>query len=250
MVTQFKDHFSGHAEEYDSYRPSYPQELYSHLATLTDHHDLAWDCATGNGQAAMSLIPHYKQVVATDASAEQVGQAESVGGVEFRCATAENSSLENNSVDLITVAQALHWFDLPAFAQEVERVLVDGGVLAVWTYGLMNIQNDIDELILRLYRDVVGPYWPFERTMVENGYADIEFSFTELETPAFEMGLQWDLQQVMGYLNTWSAVKAYEKDKGENPLQASLAELSKLWGDASVKYPVNWPLKLRVWRKA
>ena len=249
MTGKFKDHFSAHAQDYGQYRPDYPEEMFSYLSSLTSAHQVAWDCATGNGQAAGTLAEHFHQVIATDASAEQVGQATPIKDVEFRCATAENSSLENNSVDLITVAQALHWFDMPAFACEVERVLVDGGVLAVWTYGLMNIQNDIDELILRLYRDVVGPYWPFERTMVENGYADIVFPFTELETPAFEMGLQWDLGQVMGYLNTWSAVKAYEKDKGENPLQALLAELSELWGDSSRQYSVTWPLKLRVWRK-
>jgi len=247
MGIHFKDYFSGHARDYVQYRPPYPPELFSYLATLTTNHRLAWDCATGNGQAAVSLTGYYKKVIATDASAEQIEQSPDIDGVVYRCATAENSLLEDKSVDLITVAQALHWFDLSAFVREVKRILVDDGILAVWTYGLMHINDDIDEQISVLYSDVLGPYWPIERRMVENSYADVDLPLVIIEPPEFELSLNWDLMQVIGYLNTWSAVKRYETDQGASPVELIVPKLKKLWGDAGRKYQISWPLGVRVW---
>ena len=249
MNKDFKDHFSGHARDYEQYRPLYPQELFSYLSALTSQHRIAWDCATGNGQAAISLRQYFQRVIASDASAEQIAQVLPVEGVDFRCATAENSQLADRSVDLVTVAQALHWFDLSAFTREVERVLVEDGILAVWTYGLMHINNDIDELISDLYHEILGPYWPFERRMVENAYAEIELPLSIIEPPTFEMSLRWDLTQVIGYLNTWSAVKRYEAELDLNPIERIMADLHTLWGDEHKTYVVKWPLGLRVWRK-
>lgn len=246
----FKDYFSGHSQDYDAYRPHYPDELFFHLSHVTEHHNCAWDCATGTGQAAVELAKYYNKVIATDASDNQVRQAAELKNVQYATATAEDSGIVEHSIDLITVAQALHWFDLDRFAKEVDRVLVDHGVLAVWTYNLLTIEQDIDEYINHLYSDLLGPYWAPERTLVENGYQDINFPFTELDVPQFDMYSHWNLRQLIGYLNTWSAVKQYESVKQHNPIELIFQELATAWGDGEQERPVRWPLALRIWRKS
>jgi len=250
MSTNFKDLFSGHAEDYSTFRPHYPDELFFHLSHLTKNHDRAWDCATGTGQAAVQLAKYYKKVIATDASDNQVRQAVELKNVTYAAAPAEHSGIEDQSIDLITVAQALHWFDLDAFAKEVERVLVDQGVLAVWTYNLLTINSEIDELVNHLYSGLLDPYWAPERTLVENGYQDINLPFTELDLPRFEMNSHWNLRQLIGYLNTWSAVKAYEAKQKNNPIELIFQDLATAWGDSDQERLVCWPLALRIWQKS
>ncbi len=155
----FKDHFSGHAQEYSQARPTYPKELFAYLASIAPRHDAVWDCATGNGQAAVGLSAYFKKVIATDASEQQIQNAEQRDNIEYRVTTAEHSGLDNHSVDLIAVAQALHWFDFDNFYQEVKRVLKADGVLAVWTYALLSTPDDkINRLINEFYTDIVGSY--------------------------------------------------------------------------------------------
>ena len=244
----FQDHFSGHAADYARFRPHYPPELFAWLAELAPASELAWDCATGNGQAAVALSAHFAEVVATDASAEQVAQAEAHAGVRYAVAPAEESGLPEGSVDLVTVAQALHWFDLGRFYAEVRRVLRPSGILAVWSYGLFECSPAVDVLVRRLYADIVGPYWPMERRLVEEGYRSLPYPFPELAPPAFAMEARWTLAQTAGYLNTWSAVQRYRKDRAEDPLDLIAAELTAAWGDPAAAQRLRWPLQLRVGR--
>jgi ubiquinone/menaquinone biosynthesis C-methylase UbiE len=147
IAMTFKDHFSGHSQEYRKFRPLYPAELFSHLASLCAEKELAWDCATGSGQAAMGLGEHFREVIATDASVNQIANASPSPGVTYCVAHAENSRIKSGSVDLITVAQALHWFNISAFADESNRVLKDRGILAVWTYGLLSFDDELDSIV-------------------------------------------------------------------------------------------------------
>jgi len=244
----FQDHFSGHAADYARFRPHYPPALFEWLAQIAPTRELAWDCATGSGQAAVALSERFAEVVATDASAEQVAQAEAHPGVRYAVAPAEASGLADASVDLVTVAQALHWFDLERFYAEVRRVLRSGGVLAVWSYGLFECFPAVDAVVRRLYSEIVGPCWPMERRLVEDGYRSLPYPFPELAAPAFAMDARWTLAQAVGYLNTWSAVRRYRKDVGQDPLSLIASELSAAWGDPAVERSIRWPLHLRIGR--
>lgn len=248
----FKDHFSGNSADYAVYRPSYPAGLFAWLAEQAPGRELAWDCATGSGQAAHGLAPHFARVVATDASADQIAQAKPHAGITYQVAPAEASGLQSASVDLVSVAQAAHWFDLPAFHVEVRRVLRPGGVLAMWCYGRLQIEPALDEVIEDFYNGVLGPFWPPERRHVETGYRDMVFPYTELPVPAFAMGADWNLDQLMGYFATWSAVKAYRRATERDPLPDLRARLVSVWlaSGVSLATPKNikWPLSLRFGR--
>jgi SAM-dependent methyltransferase len=246
----FKDHFSGHAALYSCYRPSYPQALYAFLAEQTPAPTLVWDCATGNGQAAVALADHFERVVATDASAEQVKSAASHPRVDYRVAPAEASGLDDESVDLISVAQALHWFDHDAFFNEVSRVLRPGGLIAVWSYNLLRCTPAIDRLLYRYYSEIVGPFWPPERVHIENGYSDLPFPFDELPHPEFAMTTEWSLNQLLGYLATWSATRRYIAENDSDPLKPIEEELAGLWGEPQQQRNIEWPLTLRLGRKS
>lgn len=242
----FKDHFSALAAGYSRFRPGYPQGLFEYLGTLTPAHELVWDCATGSGQAALALADLFAQVIATDASSEQIGQASPHPSITYRVAPAEASGLEAASVDLITVAQALHWFDIPRFMQEAQRVLRPKGILAVWTYNLFRITPQIDAIVDELYWDVLDGHWAEERKLVDRGYADLEMPFRELSPPRFNMGARWPLQLVLGYLGTWSAVRSFKEKTGNDPLAEIAKRLQQAWGEAGLAREIVWPLSLRV----
>lgn len=249
METSFLDHFSQQAKIYAAYRPGYPETLFQWLASQNPVHDCVWDCGTGNGQAATVLARYFKQVVATDASAAQIAAAPVVDRVEFRVAPAERSGLPDHSVDLITVAQALHWFDLDAFYAEAKRVLKDGGVLAAWTYGVIELADErINPWVQHFYYDVVGPYWPPERRHVETGYRDLPFPFSLIDTPAMFMEERWPLAALGGYLRSWSATQRYANAKGEDPVAALESQIKALGVDADEVFLIRWPLSLRVGR--
>ena len=247
-MNRFQDLFSGHSEDYAQYRPDYPDELYQYLASLTNQHELAWDCATGTGQAAVKLATYFDKIIATDASEKQVKNALPHPNVTYQTTTAEKTDIKDQSLDLITVAQALHWFNLDKFVTEVKRVLKPGGILAAWTYNLISITPTIDKIVLKLYQDILGEYWSFERKLVEEGYKDIRFPFSEITAPDFTMNKNWTLQQLTGYLNTWSALKQYEKKNNLNPLELVFDELVTAWGNIKDTRLIDWPLTLKIWR--
>lgn len=245
----YADHFSRLAPEYAECRPGYPDALFDCLAQSVDRHELAWDCAAGSGQASVPLARSFTRVVATDASAAMLALAPRHPRIEYRVAPAESSGLRDATVDLITVAQALHWLDLRPFYAEVERVLAPGGVLAVWTYGTQRLDHPaMDELLGHFYREVVGPYWPPERCHVESGYKALPFPFAEIAAPAFDMQAQWTLAQFLGYLRTWSATRLYRDRVGRDPVEPLGSELVRHWGDREAARRVTWPLSLRVGR--
>lgn len=242
---QFKDHFSTRARDYAQFRPRYPVELFEYLAGLAPARLSAWDCATGNGQAATGLAHFFQKVFATDASEEQISNAGRRDRVHYRVATAEQSGLESASIDIVTVAQALHWFDVDLFYNEVRRVLKPVGVLAVWCYNLLEVSSSIDSLLKKFYRETVGPYWDFERSLVETGYRTLPFPFAEIEPPSFQMKADWPLDHLLGYLRTWSATKKFIRERGFDPVTDLTGELSTLWGPVSDKKRIRWPLSLR-----
>lgn len=245
----FQDLFSRDSASYAAFRPRYPASLFAALAGTVGRHEVAWDAGTGNGQAAVALAGHFERVIATDASATQIAAAQPHARIEYRVARAEASGLEDESVDLATVAQALHWFDIPAYFEESRRVLRPGAVIAAWTYGLMSIDPAIDGLIEDFEMTIVGPYWPAQRALVDSGYRTIDFPFEELDFPAFRMEQEMSLEMLAGYAGTWSSVAAYRKARGEDPVAPFVATIAGWWGDSARRRVVQFPLTVRVGRR-
>jgi SAM-dependent methyltransferase len=243
----FKDHFSKQAADYAIFRPSYPPELFDYLGSVAPSHELAWDCGTGNGQAAVGLASVFDRVIATDASKKQISNAQPHEGVEYRVAPAENSGIRSGTLDLIMVAQALHWFDLDRFYGEAQRVLKPDGVLAASAYNLLHIEGPIDDAVNRYYYEVVGPFWPPERKLVEQ-FADLPFLFREIDPPKFEMTAHWNLDHLLGYLRTWSSTQRFIAAKGSDPLKQIMDDLRTAWGAPEQTRNIIWPLTLRIGR--
>lgn len=246
MTVEFKDHFSDKSDGYAKYRPTYPDELFGFLASTVRDRELAWDCATGNGQAAIALANYFSDVIATDASHAQIDAAISDPRVEYRVAKAEQSGLASASVDLITVGQAFHWFEQSAFFEEARRVLKSDGVLAIWCYEVCEVNKNCDVIIDTLYRETVGEFWPPERVTVEQGYSRVKLPGTVIPAPAFAMALDWKIDEMLGYLRTWSACKRYEAARGADPVADLSAALTDAWGTGSRR--VTWPLHTSVMR--
>jgi SAM-dependent methyltransferase len=244
----FKDHFSAHAEGYASYRPTYPATLLDFLASVSPGGELALDCGCGNGQLSVLLTERFAKVVATDASASQIENAKAHPRVEYRVAPAERSGLLESTVDLITAAQAAHWFDLSKFYMEVRRVARPGAAIALIAYGVLHVGGEPDAIAQQFYWDVLGPHWPPERRHVEDGYRSFDFSFAEIESPSMAIETSWNLSDLIGYVDTWSAVRQLEQRMGRGPFETFRAELAQSWGDPGKRYVVRWPLALRVGR--
>jgi SAM-dependent methyltransferase len=241
----FKDHFSRQAEDYAKFRPRYPHELFEYLGTLAPSRQLAWDCGTGNGQAAIALAAVFDHVIATDASEKQIANAQPRSRVEYRVAPAENSGIQWETVDLIMVAQALHWFDLDRFYAEAVRVLKPNGVLAASAYNLLTIEPAIDEVVNRYYYEVVGPLWPPERKLVEQ-FANLPFPFQEMDPPKFELTAHWNLDHLIGYLRTWSSTQRFIAATGSDPLEQISDDFRRTWQGPQQVRRVTWPLTLRI----
>jgi ubiquinone/menaquinone biosynthesis C-methylase UbiE len=243
----FKDHFSKQAVDYAKFRPRYPREMFEFLGGIAPNRDLAWDCATGNGQAAIGLASLFDHVIATDASEKQIHNAQLHDHVEYRVAPAENSGIGSKTVDLIMVAQALHWFDLDRFYAEARRVLKPKGILAASAYNLLHIEPAIDEVVNRYYYQVVGHFWPPERRFIEQ-FADLPFPFQEIDPPKLEMKASWDLDHLAGYLRTWSSTQRFIAAKGSDPLEEIIDDLRSAWGEPRQIRSITWPLTMRIGR--
>ncbi|PYP14138.1 MAG: SAM-dependent methyltransferase [Gemmatimonadetes bacterium] len=244
----FKDHFSATAAAYAAHRPTYPAALTGLLAQIAPRPDLAWDAGCGSGQLSVLLADRFARVVATDASTEQIAHATPHPNVGYVVARAEAGVLAAGTVDVAVAAQAAHWFDLPAYYAEVRRVGRRGGVVALVTYGLVRVDPRVDAVIDRFYSQVLGPYWPPERRHVEDGYRALPFPFEEIGVPGLEMRANWTRADLVGYVETWSAVWALERAVGSGPLEAFRRELGRAWGADAAARPVRWTLSLRVGR--
>lgn len=246
----FQDHFSSQAGDYARFRPEYPPALFDSVVALLapEQRRLAWDCATGNGQAARALARHFAQVIGSDASAEQIQNAKAAARVSYRVFTAEAPELDDNSVDLVTVAQALHWFDIKRFYQAVRRVSRPHSCIAVWGYGLNSIDAAVDGVVRKYYHDVVGPYWPEDRRHIESAYQSLPFPFQELDLPQPRIAQGMNLEEFLGYLGTWSATVRYRAAQGFDPREQIQAELAAAWGNDGGERPVVWNIFLRAGR--
>lgn len=240
-----KDNFSGHSADYAKYRPTYPQEIYNYLYSLLNIKENAWDCATGNGQIAVELAKVFKHVWATDLSENQLQEAVKWENITYETRTAEETVKFQNHFDLITVAQAVHWFDFEKFYVNVNKSLKKNGVLALIGYSVLTTEGTLNEIIQQFYNDIIGRYWDAERDHLDNHYRSIPFPFREEVVPTFKMEVQWTQEQFLNYLNTWSAVKHYERENHKNPLKLIKNEVKLYWGKEE-KRLFEFPLLLRV----
>ena len=238
-----KDRFSSHARQYAAFRPTYPGELYDFIFKHLDHFTMAWDAGTGNGQVARELSGKFTSVMATDISSQQLRNAYQADNIFYSLAS-EKTTFPDDMFDLITVAQAIHWFDVNRFYTEVRRVAKPNGIVAVWGYGLLSAVPEIDSRLHNFYTEVVGPYWDKERRLVDEHYRTLSFPFHELETPAFQFSFRWTLDEFQGYLTTWSSVQKYKTEKGTNPVKSFIEEIQPFWREET--QTVNFPLFLRL----
>lgn len=241
MPLSSNDLFSSHAHLYAAYRPGYPDVLFDFILRHVSARDAAWDCATGNGQVARDLARHFSKVYATDISQRQLDQAPAVSNILYAVSPAESTPFSNDSFNLITIAQALHWIDTGRFYDEVRRTARAGALLAAWGYGLLQVDRDIDRIIGDFYHHIVGPYWDPARKLVESAYRDMDFPFDEIGTPPFAIEVSWNLGELCGYLTSWSATQKYIRAKNHDPVPEISDRLRPHWsGDGKKKmlFPV------------
>jgi len=243
-----KDNFSVQAAAYAAYRPHYPAEMIKYILSFVSSKDAALDLATGNGQVAAALAPFFNKVYATDISAKQLDNAKKEHNIYYSVGRAEDTGFQDEAFDLITVAQAVHWFEFDAFYREIKRILKPDGLFAILGYGLLQTNEAADAVIWRLYRDILGNYWDAERHYIDENYTTIPFPLQELEAKSFNNKFTWTFEQLIGYFNTWSAVQHYIKEHGNNPIDLIKDELKAVW--QASEQQVNFPLLLRMGRFA
>lgn len=240
-----KDYFSDNSKGYSQFRPSYPDEMIRLIISHSKNNENALDVATGNGQVAVKLADYFKKVYATDISENQLKQAPQVSTIEYRKMSAEHTDFANRKFDLITVAQAIHWFDFDVFYKEIYRILKPDGLFAVLGYGFFSSNSDSDKILAHLYEGIVGPYWYPERRYLKEGYQTIPFPLEEIENKKFIQSYTWTFEQLIGYLETWSATANYKKaNNNENPIALVYEELKMSWEKGNKK--VAFPMFLRI----
>lgn len=242
-----KDNFSTQSKQYAQFRPTYPKAFYDFIFSEISTTDTAWDCATGNGQVAVELAKTFKHVYATDISENQLANAPQKENITYQIEQAEDSSFKDQSFDLITVAQAIHWFKFDAFFATVKRTLKPDGLFVAVGYDLMKIDEKLDPVIHHLYQDILGNYWDEERRHIEQRYQSIPFPLKEIDCPPMEIQTTWNFEQLIGYLETWSALQHYVKVEGNSPINLVIDDLKKAWGDEESK-KINFPLIMKAGR--
>jgi ubiquinone/menaquinone biosynthesis C-methylase UbiE len=233
---------------YAAFRPQYPDELVSYLRSVAPDNPMALDVGCGTGQLTRLLATQFAQVIGVDPSEDQIAHAVACKNVRYQCLPAEELGVEDKTVDLITAAQAAHWFNLPKFYDEARRVVKDQGVIALISYGVAQLDSDCNARFQSFYRDQIRSYWPPERQLVDSGYATIDFPFEELQYPQLEIRLEWDLSELLGYISTWSAVQNAHQQGQDGLLQKFSDDMNSLWGEADTKRSIVWPIHMRVGR--
>jgi ubiquinone/menaquinone biosynthesis C-methylase UbiE len=240
-----KDNFSKQADIYAKYRPTYPQELFDFILNNVKNKQVAWDCGTGNGQAAKELAKYFEKVFATDISHKQIDNAHRSSNIFYSIQPAEQTNFHDNTFDLITVSQALHWFKADNFYAEVKRVAKPGAWLAIWMYNLPSVSTEIDELVNKqLYKNTLGKYWDYERKYVDDNYTTLSFPFNEIETPVFKMQLEWTLKELEGYINSWSALQKFIEVNQFSPVDQLLKQIHPIWKNEKMK--IVFPVYIRM----
>jgi ubiquinone/menaquinone biosynthesis C-methylase UbiE len=244
-----KDLFSQQAAHYSKWRPTYPPELIEYIVSFVPERKLALDCATGNGQAALLLAEHFEEVIATDLSNEQLKYAKPHPKIAYKQGPAEHTDFAENTFDLITVAQAYHWFDHKAFCQEAHRICKPGGVVAIWGYDLCFAQDPaVTNLIVHFYKDITGPYWDEGRKYIDDNYKTVYFDFKEIPvTKTFSIRTTWTIHDLQGFLNSWSAVQKYIKVNGHDPVEPFIRELNTIWSEDR-RMEFQFPIFMRMGR--
>lgn len=245
----FKDHFSNHSAAYAQARPGYPPELFAWLGAQSRGHALAWDAGCGNGQASVALAEHFDAVYASDPSATQIASAHPHDKVCYVVEPAEQCALADASVDLVTVAQAYHWFEATRFCAEANRVLTPDGVIAVWTYAESRVDATVDQVFDHFHNEQLADDWPAGREHVINGYRDLPFDFDPISVPAFEMRCQWTLAHYLDYLRSWSASQRYQQRTGGDAVEVISDAMADAWGETSTARTVSWPLTIIAGRR-
>jgi ubiquinone/menaquinone biosynthesis C-methylase UbiE len=240
-----KDRFSSQSKEYAAFRPTYPKTLYQFIFNHVKNKKRAWDCGCGNGQVANDLSSYFEKVFATDISTNQIQNAVQASNIIYSVSPAEQTSFADATFDLITVGQALHWFDIPAFFKEVKRVGKPDAMIAVWGYNLLQINPEIDKVVRHFYSQIVGPYWDKERKLIDDQYRSVSFPFTEIKTPSFEFSFRWSKERFLGYISSWSSVQKYLKEKNADPIEILSTDLQSIWREEK---QVTFPLFLRLGR--
>lgn len=240
--------FEQGGSDYARFRPEYPAQLATYLTSVAPDAGLAVDVGCGNGQLTQLLAAHFGQVVGLDPSADQIANASPGDHLSYQCAPAERLPLADHSVSLITAAQAAHWFDLPAFYSEVRRVGAPRAVLALISYGVLDLDAELNERFQRFYWQEIGPYWPPERKLVDSGYATLDFPFEEFQAPPMHIHVAWRLPEFLGYLQTWSAVRSAREAGREDIVTRFADDLAALWGDEQTPRSVTWPINMRIGR--
>jgi len=246
--TDLRNWFDQGGQAYARFRPEYPAQLASYLASMAPDRALAVDVGCGNGQLTRQLAEHFDAVVGLDPSADQIAYSVQGENLRYACAPAENLGLLGSSASLITAAQAAHWFDLPKFYAEVRRVAEPGAILALISYGVLHLEGALGERFEQFYWKEIGPYWPAERKLVDSGYATIDFPFAEFAGPEIAIRLEWNLEEFLGYVSTWSAVRSAREAGREDLLQRFAADMAERWGDPAVRHRVSWPINMRIGR--
>lgn len=241
----FKDHFTKQSETYAQFRPDYPDELFIYLARISPSSETAWDCATGNGQAANGLAKYFNKVIASDASAKQIEQAFKRENIIYNVFPAEEADIESSSVDLVTVAQALHWFNFEKFYSEVKRVLKKNGIIAAWSYNLIDVDEYVNKILRKYEFEIIKDYWPPERKFIDQKYETIPFPFDNVKQSEFIMSANWTCEQLAGFLGTWSATQKYKDENKIDPLSLIMTDLVNFWGSEKLK-TISWPLILKI----
>ena len=241
-----KDNFSAQANLYAKFRPEYPSVLYDFILKNTENREIVWDCATGNGQAAKVLARHFEKVYATDISQKQIDNAAQADNIEYSISPAEKTPFEDNTFDLIAVAQAVHWFDLDKFYTEAQRVAKPNATLAIWGYGTLSVDNEnVDKLLQNFYWNIVGNYWDFERRHIDSHYETLPFPFKNVENQNFSMVFNWHRHELEGYLNTWSSIQNFMNTEGYNPISNLMLDISAYWNEFE-RMTVQFPIFLKL----
>ena len=246
-ASEFKNYFGPQSGNYLAFRPRYPPDLLDYLATVSAGRNLVWDCGTGNGQAAVGLAERFDRVVATDPSADMIAHAIPHERVTYTVAT-YHAGIPDRTADLVTVAQALHWFDLEPFLAEARRVLAPGGVLAMWCYGLCSLNPALTDIVDQYYSSTLGPFWPAERRHVNDGYRSFALPLDEWPAPPFELSEWWTLDDFIHYVRTWSGTNQCIAVMGEAPVLRFVESLATRWGNPEERLRVSWPIHMRLGR--